>query len=55
MNLENLTALQFALLAIAFASGVMIGLQATVTKSVWTPYILAFLASSIGYAATVLL
>lgn len=49
------TLLQFILLAIAFCSLTMILLQATVRRSVWTLYILAFLTSSIAYAATVLL
>jgi uncharacterized membrane protein YjjP (DUF1212 family) len=52
---NDLSTLQFILLAVAFVSGVMIGLQATIRKGVWGFYLLAFFASSIGFAATVLL
>lgn len=51
----NLSLLQFIFLSIAFVSGVMIGLQATVRRGVWSGYLIAFFASSIGFAGTVLL
>ena len=47
--------LQCILLAIAFVSGVMIGLQAAINKAVWGFYPIAFFGSVVGYAATVLL
>lgn len=53
--MNDLTTLQFILLAIAFISGVMIGLQATIRKAVWGVYLLLFFGSTIGFAATVLL
>lgn len=46
------TTLQFILGAVAFVTGVMIVLQASVNRSVYTPYILVFLGSVIGLAAT---
>lgn len=52
--MTDLTTLQFILLAIAFVSGVMIGLQAAVRKAVWGVYLILFFASTIGFAATVL-
>lgn len=53
--MNDLSTLQFILLALAFVSGVMIGLQAAIRKGVWGVYLLVFFASTIGYAATVLL
>lgn len=53
--MNDLSLLQFILLAIAFVSGVMIGLQATVRKAVWGGYLILFFGSTIAYAATVLL
>lgn len=45
----------FALLAVAFVSGVMIVLQAVIRKGVWSGYLLLFFASVIGAAAVELL
>lgn len=53
--MNDISTLQFVLLAIAFVSGVMIGLQAAVNKSVFGGYLLLFFGSTIGFAATVLL
>jgi hypothetical protein len=47
--------IQFILLAIIFATGVMILLQATVRRAVWGGYIIPFLAATIAFAGTVLL
>lgn len=53
--MNDINTLQFVLLAIAFISGTMIALQAFVRRSVWTPYLILFFGSTIGFAATVAL
>lgn len=45
----------FALLAVAFVSGVMIFLQAIVNRRVWNWYLVLFFSSAIAAAATALL
>lgn len=50
--IQATTTLQFIIGSLAFASGIMIILQLAVRRSVWTPYVLAFVASVIILAAT---
>ena len=48
--IQNLSNLEFVLLAIAFITGVMIGLQAVVRRGVWTPYLVLFFGSIVTFA-----
>lgn len=50
--IRTASTLQFILGAVAFATGLMIVLQAAVRRGVWTPYILAFMGAIIGLAVT---
>lgn len=48
--IQNLSNLEFVLLAIAFISGVMIGLQAAVNRAVWGGYLVLFFGSIVTFA-----
>lgn len=42
MSLDDLSVLQFCLLALFFVCGVMVLLQALINRSIWTPCIIGF-------------